>query len=52
MERFNFFIEQNWMTKLKKEMKNHGFNKVAPFVRFIIIKFFEDIGKDKKGSDK
>lgn len=27
--------------KLQKEMKKHGFVDIAPFIRFIIIKFFE-----------
>lgn len=52
MKRFHFFIESEWIEKLKKEMKKHGFTKVAPFVRYIIVKFFENINKDKRGSDK
>jgi len=42
MRRFNFFIEQKWIDKLRKKMKGHGFTSVASFIRFIIIKFFDD----------
>jgi len=41
MRRFNFFIEQSWIDKLRKEMKKHGHTNVASYIRFIIIKFFD-----------
>ena len=27
--------------KLEKSMSKHGFSKIAPFIRYIIIKFLE-----------
>ena len=45
MRRFHFFIEQEWLDRLKRDVKLHGFTNVSSFVRYIIIKFFE---KNKK----
>lgn len=41
MRRFNFFIEQKWIDRIKRDMKKHGFTSVGSFIRYIIIKFFE-----------
>ena len=41
MRRFNFFIEQKWIDRLKRDMKKHGHTSVAGFIRFIVIKFFD-----------
>lgn len=41
MRRFNFFIEQKWIDRIKRDMKKHGFTSVSSFIRHIIIKFFE-----------
>lgn len=41
MRRFNFFIEQKWLDRMRRDMKSYGFSSVANFIRFIIIKFFE-----------
>lgn len=49
MRRFNFFIEQKWIDRLKRDMPKYGFNSVASFIRYIIIKFFD---KNFKDSDK
>jgi hypothetical protein len=48
MRRFNFFIEQEWIDRLKRDMKGYGISSVASFIRFIIIKFFDDKDKLKK----
>jgi len=49
MRRFNFFIEQQWLDRAKRDMKNHGHSNIASFFRYIIINFFN---KDKGGADK
>ena len=49
MRRFNFFIEQKWIDRLKRDSKKYGHSTVAGFIRYIIIKFFD---KDFNGSDK
>lgn len=41
MRRFNFFIEQKWIDHIKRDMRKHGFTSVGSFIRYIIIKFFE-----------
>lgn len=41
MRRFNFFIEQKWIDRIKRDMKKHGFTSVSSFIRHIIIKFFD-----------
>lgn len=41
MRRFNFFIEQKWIDRIKRDMKKHGFTSVSSFIRHIIIKLFE-----------
>jgi len=41
MRRFNFFIEQKWVDRIKRDMKKHGFTSVSSFIRHIIIKFFD-----------
>ena len=41
MRRFNFFIEQEWIDRVKRDMKKHGHTTVSGFIRYIIIKFFE-----------
>lgn len=41
MRRFNFWIEQTWIDKLKKDRKKYGQSSVASFIRFIIISFFD-----------
>lgn len=41
MRRFNFWIEQKWIDRLKRDMKKHGHATVAGFIRMIIIKFFD-----------
>lgn len=41
MRRFNFFIEQKWIDRLKRDMKKHGHSTVAGFIRWIIIQFFD-----------
>jgi hypothetical protein len=40
MRRFNFFIDQKLIEKLNRNKEKYGFNTVAAFIRFIIIKFF------------
>ena len=47
MKRWNFFIEQKWLDKIIQEMKRFGFRTPASFIRFIIIKFFEDVDKQQ-----
>jgi len=49
MRRFNFFIEQKWIDRLKRDMKKHGHRTLSGFIRMIIIKFFD---KNIDGSDK
>jgi len=41
MRRFNFFIEQEWIDRIKRDMKKHGFTTISSFIRYIIIKFFQ-----------
>lgn len=41
MRRFNFFIEQKWIDRIKRDARNHGHATVSGFIRYIIIKFFE-----------
>lgn len=41
MIRFNFFIEKQWIDRIKRDMNKHGFTSVSSFIRFIIIKFFD-----------
>lgn len=41
VRRFNFFIEQKWIDRLKRDMRKHGHTNVAGFMRMIIIQFFE-----------
>jgi hypothetical protein len=41
MVRFNFFIEQKWIDRIKRDMKKYGFTSVSGFIRHIIIKFFD-----------
>lgn len=41
MRRFNFFIEQKWIDRIKIDMNKHGFTSVSSFIRHIIIKFFD-----------
>lgn len=41
LRRFNFWIEQKWIDRLKRDMKKHGHTTVAGFIRMIIIKFFD-----------
>jgi len=48
MRRFNFFIEQKWIDRLKRDRLKHGQVGVAGFIRYIIIKFFENIDSGKK----
>lgn len=42
MRRFNFFIEQEWIDRLRRDMRSYGFATVSGFIRYIIIKFFKD----------
>jgi hypothetical protein len=49
MRRFNFFVEQEWLDRAKRDMGSHGFRNVASFFRFIIINFFN---KDKGNTEK
>jgi hypothetical protein len=41
MRRFNFFIEQEWIDRIRRDMRKHGFTTVSSFIRYIIIKFFD-----------
>ena len=41
MRRFNFFIGQKWIDRIKRDMKKHGFTSMSSFIRHIIIKFFD-----------
>lgn len=41
MIRFNFFIDQQTIDKLRKNMRKYGHASVGSFLRYIIIKFFE-----------
>lgn len=41
LRRFNFFIEQKWIDRLKRDMNKHGHSTVSGFIRMIIIKFFD-----------
>lgn len=41
MRRFNFFIEQKLIDRLKRDMKKHGHRTVGGFIRYIIVKFFD-----------
>ena len=50
MRRFNFFIEQKWVDRLKRDMAQHGFSNLSSFIRYIIIKFFDN--KNLDGSEK
>lgn len=43
MKRINFFIEQEWLDRIRKDMGKYGFTSVASFIRYTIIKFFEKI---------
>lgn len=49
LRRFNFFIEQEWIDRIKRDMKNHGHVTVSGFIRMIIIKFFD---KNIDGTEK
>jgi hypothetical protein len=42
MRRLHIMIEKKWWDRLKKDMKSHGFVSVSGFIRYIIIKFFEE----------
>lgn len=52
MKRFNFFIEQNWIDRIRKDMHRLGFTTVSSFIRFVIIRHFADLDKDLDGSEK
>lgn len=41
MRRFNFFIEQKWVDRIKRDMHSYGHTSVGSFIRYIIIKFFD-----------
>lgn len=42
MRRFPFFIEQEWIDRLKRDMKTVGLPSVASYIRYIIINHFKD----------
>ena len=47
MRRFNFFIEQQWLDRAKRDMAKHGHRTVSGFLRYIIIRFFEKGNTEK-----
>lgn len=47
MRRWNFFIEQKWLDRINRDKGQYGFRTSASFIRFIIIRFFEDIDKQQ-----
>jgi metal-responsive CopG/Arc/MetJ family transcriptional regulator len=42
MIRFNMMIESELLEKLREESKKRGFGSVSSFIRYILIKFFEN----------
>lgn len=46
MKRFNFFIENKWILKLKREARKEGISTSA-LLRKIITQFFKFDGSDK-----
>jgi len=42
MERFTLFLQDGLKKKLEREMKKHGFTKIAPFIRYILLKFLKN----------
>ena len=41
MKLYNIYLPEKLKAKMEREMSKHGFTKLAPFIRFIIAKFFE-----------
>lgn len=42
MERFQMLFTRGMKAKLEKRMSKYGFTKIAPFLRYIIIKFLDN----------
>lgn len=50
IRRWNFFIEQKWLDRINRDMGLYGFRTAASFIRYIIIKYFEEV--DLKNTEK
>lgn len=47
LRRWDGHIEQKWIDRINRDKRIHGLNSNSAFVRYIIVKFFEDFDNKK-----
>ena len=52
LRRWDGHIEQKWIDRINRDKRIHGLSSNSAFVRYIIVKFFDDFDNPKQSKRK
>lgn len=52
LRRWDGHIEQKWIDRINRDKRVHGLNSNSAFVRYIIVKFFDDFDNNAQQSKR